>query len=345
MLTHTNAPTLETLCTRLRQHARQHHTHSVLNVVLSQTLEDEYRVSADIQRSPTHSIGTVTFSTEMQLVEILQAVDGKVDCLLLDIDRRRIFGPQMAALTASELLHTTCLLTYSNGRTWAQGVQDQVARLLKERVVGAKIVIAGDHRRSRLLALKLIDFGADVTVIVREQDEEEEYTAATTVFTQTDYPHDHYIAGEHAAEHIQQAQVLVVWPSWGTWLYPDQAQHVQAGCYVLAVGRGSLDPDGLAIAQERGARLVLADITPRVAGAALAAQLGTKIAPAWGRIAEVPVVAGSAVGEQGAVIVDDVQQPTRIIGVADGSGGLLPDDSHYAERIARVQEAINQQDV
>src|SRR5690606_37591655 len=123
------------------------------------------------------------------LVEILGEADGNVDVVLLDIDRRRIFGPQAAALTAYDILERSHLLTYSDSRVWAEAVKDQIVRLLNEQVQGADIVIAGDHRRSRLLALMLIDYGAEVTVIVRERNEEEEYSQATTVFTQTDYPH------------------------------------------------------------------------------------------------------------------------------------------------------------
>jgi len=55
----------------------------------------------------------------------------------------------------------------------------------------------------------------------------------------------------------------------------------------------------------------------------------------------VPVVAGGAIGERGAVIVDDVENPARIVGVADGSGGLLRQPSEFAENLRRVTEAIN----
>ena len=44
----------------------------------------------------------------------------------------------------------------------------------------------------------------------------------------------------------------------------------------------------------------------------------------------VAVVAGGLIGNHGDVIVDDFGKPTRIIGVADGTGGIEPIDEANA---------------
>ncbi len=332
---------LDALLSQLYAEATKHGNQTVLNIVISQTLEDETFVSSHMHNTPTHTIGSVTVSTEMQLVEVLSTAEGRVDFVLQDTDQRRIFGPQMAALTAADILSETKLLIYSDSRAWAKAVRDQVARLLEEQVQGVKIVIAGDHRRSRLLALLLIDYGANVTVLVREQDEEEPYSAATTVYTQAEYPQEHYATEEAAPEQIAAAQVLVVWPSWGTWCSPEMAAHIQPGTFLIDAGIGSIDPAGLAVARKNGALPIRVNIWPTLAGVVLAAHEGRRVVPAWGEVDGVPVVAGGAIGERGAVIVDDVENPARIVGVADGSGGLLRQPSEFAENLRRVTEAIN----
>ncbi|MEL6528072.1 MAG: hypothetical protein AAFQ07_20405, partial [Chloroflexota bacterium] len=95
---------LNVLCEHLYSESQKYRTYTTLNVVLSQTSQESVTVGKHIHTSPTHTIGSVTFSTETQLVDILSQVDGKVDVVLLDIDRRRIFGPTMPALTASDVL-------------------------------------------------------------------------------------------------------------------------------------------------------------------------------------------------------------------------------------------------
>jgi hypothetical protein len=333
------------LLPQLYSESQKRQTYSALNIVISQTAEENYSVSSHIHNSPTHTIGSVTISTETQLVDVLQQAEGSVDLVLLDTDRRRIFGPQMAALTAQDILKQTQLLVYSDSRIWSVAVKDQLVRLLKEQVQGTKIVIAGDHPRSRLLALMLVDYGAEVTVIVRNQAEEDEYESATVVFAQTLYPLDHFVDAEHAASYLDEAQVVVIWPSWGTWFGAELAAHVRKGAYIIDAGIGSIDPTGMAVAREKGALPIRINIWPTLSGTLLTAHMGLQVTPAWGAIDDVAIVAGGAIGARGAVIVDSVEHPTRVIGLADGNGGLLAHSAEYADNIRIVVEAINMQKV
>ncbi|MGB7339483.1 MAG: hypothetical protein WBC91_11380 [Phototrophicaceae bacterium] len=333
--------TLDVLLNRLYSESQKHQTYTTLNVVLSQTLEESYHISQHIHNTPTHTIGAVTFSTESQLVDLLGIADGNVNLVLLDIDRRRIFGPQTPALTASDILQNSQLLVYSDSRIWAEAIKDQIIRLLNEHVHGVSIVIAGDHRRSRLLALMLLDYGADVTVIVREKGEEEEYTHATTVFTQTDQPQDHYVEIEDADEVIQAAKVIVVWPSWGTWLDASVARNLRADTLIIDAGIGSIDKDGLEQILEKQALPVRVNIWPTLAGTLVSAHIGSQTQPKRAIINGIQVVSGGAIGKAGDVIVDDADLPNRVIGVADGAGSLLTHPSHYTDHIHTVVEAIN----
>ncbi len=336
---------LDDVLKRLYSEAQKHQTYTTLNLVLSQTLEDHYSISQHIHNTPTHTIGSVTFSTEMQLVEILEQIDGKVDIVFLDIDRRRIFGPQASALTAQDVLQTSQLLVYSDSRVWSEAVKDQVVRLLNEQIQGANIVIAGDHRRSRLLSLMLIDYGADVTVIVREPNEEHEYSQATTVFSQTDYPHDHYVDIDHAANVLDSAQVVIVWPSWGTWFDASLASHLNDETILIDAGIGGIEAAGLEKARQKGILPVRINIWATLAGALTTAHLGSRMQAKNSEILNVKVVSGGAIGEKGAVIVDDAENPTRIIGVADGMGGLISRPSNFTDNIRIITEVINSQKV
>lgn len=337
--------TLDDLLKQIYSDSQKHRTYTALNIVLSQTLEEQYAVSSHIHNTPTHTIGSVTFSTENQLLEILNQAESNIDIVLLDIDKRRIFGPQMAALTAQDILKQTQLLVYSDSRLWAKAIRDQIVRLLNEQIQGATIVIGGDHRRSRLLALMLIDYGADVTIIMRESEEESDYTAATTVFTQTDYPHDHYVDAEHAADVLEKAQIVVVWPSWGIWFEADIASHLRENTYVIDAGIGSIAADGLNIIHKKKALPIRINIWPTLAGVLLGAHRGSQIEPRWGTINDIVVVSGGAIGERGAIIVDSVDNPTRIIGVTDGQGGLIRQAPEFAENIRLVTKAINTQKI
>jgi hypothetical protein len=62
-----------------------------------------------------------------------------------------------------------------------------------------------------------------------------------------------------------------------------------------------------------------------------------------GEVDGIPVVAGGVVGRRGAVVVDDTARPTRVVGVASGSGGLVPEDEltdEQREGVLRVRSVL-----
>ena len=56
------------------------------------------------------------------------------------------------------------------------------------------------------------------------------------------------------------------------------------------------------------------------------------------------VVAGGALGRRGDIIVDSISQPTRIIGIADGRGGLLSeqDEGEFQPKLQKIKAKIIQ---
>ncbi len=57
---------------------------------------------------------------------------------------------------------------------------------------------------------------------------------------------------------------------------------------------------------------------------------------------EIPVVAGGVIGELGMVVIDSLTEPTKVIGIADGKGGLLSqsDELAYSKSMDTVRNYI-----
>ena len=63
----------------------------------------------------------------------------------------------------------------------------------------------------------------------------------------------------------------------------------------------------------------------------------------WGRppIDGVVAVSGGVVGDYGDIVLDNVHEPKRVIGVADGKGGVLFDyPPEVASRVETVEAAL-----
>lgn len=61
-----------------------------------------------------------------------------------------------------------------------------------------------------------------------------------------------------------------------------------------------------------------------------------------GKIADIPAVAGGVLGRRGDIVLDSIINPTMVIGVADGKGGLLNQNeiSAFIDRIKKVRLEI-----
>jgi hypothetical protein len=132
----------------------------------------------------------------------------------------------------------------------------------------------------------------------------------------------------------------------GTSTLPDDIlEAIPGGCYLLDARVGSLTPDSVEKARQKGVHTIRASTWPALAGRLAAAHESEHLyhkAMGWKDLAGVPIVAGGAVGTSGAVIVDDINRPSRIIGIADGTGGMLPDiQDEHRKRLQAVQEEIN----
>jgi len=321
---------------------------SALNIVTGERPLEDFVVSGNIHSTQSHVVGSVEFTSQEQLQNILNAVEGSADVVLLDLDRKP-FAPVDAAATARATLHKTALLTYLDSRVWVEAVEDQVVRLLDESLSDSQIVIAGDHPRSRSLALRFAERGARVTVLVDPGQD------ATT--PSLDGMHRLSLGGESLAleilshdddcarRSISAANVVVVWPAQAAWFGADLATRIPSDSYLVDAGVGTILPEGLAEAQRRHCRILRVNIWPALTGCLSSAHeslMQNKHAFGWELMDGVTVVAGGAMGKSGDVIVDSVHYPTRVIGICDGRGGVRfqfsPEDQ---ERVRHVRAEIN----
>jgi len=344
----TSAEALDILLKELRARAVKAGKFSALNVVTGEKRLAEFTVSGNIHSTLSHVVGSVALTSDEHLDSVLRAVEGRADVVLLDVDRKP-FGPMKAAKTAGAILKKTALLTYLDSRVWVEAVEDQVVRLLHEVLNDSQIVIAGDHPRSRFLALRFAERGARVVLLP-----DPEQTSNTPSL---DHMRSLSLDGQElklscmkadaacAFEALSGASAVVVWPAGSPWFGQQFAKHLSRKTYVLDAGIGTILSDGIAEAQRRGCLLLRVNIWPALTGSLSAAHeslMETREALGWEMLDGVPVVAGGALGQSGDVIVDSVHHPTRVIGVCDGQGGVrFRYRDEEAERVRRVQAEIN----
>ena len=326
---------LPALVRSIRTHATKAGRFATLNIVQSAKPLARSIVSGNIQTTVAHTVGSVTIGSRAGLDAALASADGAVDVVLLDADQKGYMAEPCDRI-ARATLNTSQLLTYSDDAVWITAVENQIIRLLDETAVQVPIVIAGDQPRALRLAWRLHLRGAVVTVI---GDPESAVHLEAMPFEHLD------CAAARCAARIAEARLVTVWPRGSAWFGIEQASCLGRDAYVIDAGIGGLKPEALEAVWQRGARLIRVNIWPALSGALEQAHESARVlkeALGWSEMGGVSVVAGGAVGRVGDVIVDSVSKPTRVIGVADGRGGVLFDyDEAGAACVRRVTEEIN----
>ncbi|HEX9743846.1 MAG TPA: hypothetical protein VGB30_00310 [bacterium] len=114
---------------------------------------------------------------------------------------------------------------------------------------------------------------------------------------------------------------------------------------VVDAGIGTITPEASEYARKNGLKMIRVDNRAAMAGTLFSLiqshDLVTRVM-GEGEINGVKIVAGGIVGEPGAVIVDSIDNPTMVIGVADGTGKVIynPENAEYKVNITKVTEAL-----
>jgi 4-hydroxy-2-oxovalerate aldolase len=339
-----NKPTLNDLLARLYSQATKTRTYTVLNVVMSAFEEPTIGFSGNIHGTKSYTIGSATVSTIVQLEELCKIADGNVDILLLDIDNRAFLGAKSSRAIAQSILKNTLLLTYSDSNVWVEAIRDQVVRLLNEETQGAHISIFGADSRSDMLALQLVNYGA--TISLYDTDGQPYLLQLMSAFRDED---EGILIEANSHNHLGNAQVAIVWNKSYEPISLNIVKYLNKGSYLIDAGLGNLTEDELTLAHERGVLPIRVNMWQTLTGALQSAHESAQVrheALGWSEVNGVKIVAGGAIGAANAVIVDSVKKPTRIIGVANGKGGIVMDYTpEQANNVRKVLSFINDEKV
>jgi 4-hydroxy-2-oxovalerate aldolase len=315
----------------LREKARKLGLESVLNIVV--TPYEMTTVSPYVETRYGCAMSNIMIAEADQLEDVLAQVDGLVDYVLLDGGGSSL---------AKEPLKKSVLLTYLDHEMWARATVSHVTLLMGGRVHGKKLAITGIPPLALRAAQALAEAGAEVTLDSENLGTDYGFSLSTQTEQQQAAEKTRSPSPGFLLEAAETADAIISLSPRNPAVSADVVKAMRPGALLYDGGIGSIEGDAMPAAEARGVRVVRVDMRPSLAATALEA-IGTR------RIVEdhmgrdtwqgVSVVAGGLIGAKGDIIVDSIAQPTRVIGVADGQGGVLRPDPKDPEVLA-VRQAI-----
>lgn len=303
----------------LKQQACKLKLPSVLNVVLT-----KYELTAVSPYVETHygcAMSNIMVADPALLGSVLRNVDGLVDYVLLDAGDTPV---PKGALTKTELL------TYLDHEMWAGATVSHVTLLLGGTVSGRILAVTGAPRLAVRAAAAFAEAGAAVRLDCAVSDVGGSSELAPTLVRMP------------LPECVRDADAVVCLSPRCPAVSAELVGAMRPGALLYDGGIGSLGCDAVPAAEARGIRVVRVDMRPSLAAAALE-RIGIKhiVEAHMGREewSGITVVAGGLIGREGDLIVDSISHPTRVIGIADGKGGILQPDPND-ERVRRIRKVV-----
>lgn len=315
---------------------------SVFNIVASVSPSRTTTLSSVIQTSFAYVIASAEVRDEAALRDILASIDGRVDIILVDAERNPSSNIDFRSITKSLVSHSQ-LLFYKDSDVWARAACIQVEELIDE-PRATRIAVFGWNSLAMKICTRLAELGAELVLTGAPQ---ETLTRACSALLALPLVHKEGLritAEPDPAFAATGASGIVGCAFAKDVINESIVEQADPGGFVLDSALGSVSGPAIVVGLARGLQMLRVDMRGALAAEVASLLAGrTLVSEMMGRtaLAGQPIVSSGQLGQAGDVVVDSISQPRRVLGVADGRGGMLQQlDDETRERARAVELEI-----
>lgn len=294
-----------------------------------------------VRYAPNVVSGVAKIFTIDEAKKIARAVDGVVETILVDVEEKIEGLSGVEEAVKKEATKSKVLTVKLNDMT-VEAADALIAQLV-EKIHGKRVAIIGSGNIGSKLALKLVERGANVAIARRNEEKAEKIAGALNIIK----PKGTLAKVIATADNLKAARgadVVIGFTPKTPVITPEIVKAMNHKGLLIDGGIGTIYPDAIKLAVQMGIRVLRLDARAGFAGGVttiLETNNLTKSVMGKRSIAGVPVVAGGFIGRGGDIIVDNISNPTQVIGVADGCGGALKNpEPESKRRMEKVRQEI-----
>lgn len=296
--------------------------------------------------------GSVIVYDINQSVAVARAVDGKVDYVLVDTEKK--ISTQLhdsnnvgnVERAVRETVKKSRVHTYKGNDLTVDSIERMIEKVLStypRGLGGKRAAIIGAGNLGSKLALKLVERGMNVSLIRRDRVKLASIVTALNIIKPSETI-ARVSAGEDNLSIAQGADLLVGLTHGTAVITKAMIDGLAHGAVLVDGGKGCFEVEAILRAQELNIPIYRTDIRPGFEGhMAMVLETERIVEYALGR-AEfdgVPVVSGGLLGAPNEVVVDNITDPQAVFGLANGLGDFVRVlDSKQADRLQAVHNYI-----
>lgn len=293
--------------------------------------------------------GAIVYS-ETQAMAIAEALDGRVDYILVDAEKklpsdRSLDGAEPANIErrVREIVKRSTLWIYKANDLTVHAIDYFLAHLHKDvlrGVGGKKVAILGAGNIGCKLALVLVERGANVVLTRRDNRKLDTIIEALNIIKPISTLAQ--VTGTTDNEAAAAGADILIGATPGTPVVTAQiVNRLAPNAVIVDVAKGALYPDAISVAEQRQLDIYRLDVSAAIEGLIQTLWSTEKnMLERCGRrdLHGEHMVSGGILGRYGELVVDNVWDPSQVYGIADGCGDFIRELSAVQqERLLKIQ--------
>jgi|GEM_PF-90507 len=287
-------------------------------------------------------IGNAEIARWEEAIEIAKAVDGLVDVVLIDVEQRDVKPVDMID-EVRKVVKKSRILTYKDSDSLVSAADTFICQVTPD-IAAKTVAILGDNASGCKLALKLAEQGAKVTLWGKDVERLRKIVEGLNLLLLRDSFGAIHISAD-PVEASKGASILVGMLPYSPLITMQVLEVMQERGIVIDAGVGTIYPDAIDYGIAHEIQLYRLDMRAGLSGEITNVLETLKLT---GKVIGtenydgIRMVAGGTLGRKGDIVVDSISQPTMVIGVADGSGGLLAEEEKgkYQKELVKAEAII-----
>lgn len=273
------------------------------------------------------TISSFIVETAADAERLFRELDASVSEIYVDVERKKPFD--LMAIAHQTLSHAR-IWPYKPNDTTVDAADATVLAHHGPDLAGLQCGVYGTGNLGFKIALRLAERNAHVFVAGRNLHKVDQIVSTLNMIlpSSAPYPVDRWTE--------QPLDALVSAVTAHGIVGPDQARRMRNGSLAIDAGINNFSACFMAAAHDVGCEVVRLDVRAATPNLQCRANFFDTVA-GHGTIGGISVVAGGFIGRVGEIVVDSKHDPSRVVGVADGLGGLLDEQVWTAEQAKEVR--------
>jgi hypothetical protein len=276
-----------------------------------------------------------------------EMVDGIVDIIFVDAEKKAMKYPGHdlgnIASGVIETVKKSKVFTFKANDLTVSAVDTLISQL-KEPLAGKRVAIIGVGNTGFKLALKLVERGCRVTITRRNR----ELLAKIAEVINSIKPEETISCVNYTYSNLDasvDADILIGATHGTPAVTVDMIKVMKPEGIIIDMGKGCIYPEAITFARSRGMKVFRVDSLSGFEGA-VSTILETEkiIRGGMGRrkLNGIWMVSGGIMGERGDIVVDNINDPKVIAGIANGYGDFIINPSQEElDRLRRLEKILN----